>query len=120
MRSARMIAAGLLWCTALLGPLPTVAQVRQAAGPEPVVYTVRIPSPDSQIATIEAAQPDCPSLANMTATATLIAAAALMRRESRGGHYRSDFPDTLPDAQRSYLTLDQALAIRTASEPEKT
>ena len=73
-----------------------------------------------QIATIEAAQPDCPSLANMTATATLIAAAALMRRESRGGHYRSDFPDTLPDAQRSYLTLDQALAIRTASEPEKT
>lgn len=73
-----------------------------------------------QIAAIEAAQPDCPSLSNMTATATLIAAAALLRRESRGGHYRSDFPDTLPDAQRSYLTLDQALAIRAASEPEIT
>ena len=29
---------------------------------------------------------------NMCDTATLIAAAALARRESRGGHYRSDFP----------------------------
>jgi len=30
--------------------------------------------------------------ANMVETAGLIAEAALMRRESRGGHYRSDFP----------------------------
>jgi L-aspartate oxidase len=29
---------------------------------------------------------------NMTETARLIAEAALMRKESRGGHYRSDFP----------------------------
>jgi L-aspartate oxidase len=29
---------------------------------------------------------------NMLDTARLIAEAALMRRESRGGHYRSDFP----------------------------
>jgi L-aspartate oxidase len=27
-------------------------------------------------------------------TARLIAEAALMRRESRGGHYRADFPTT--------------------------
>jgi L-aspartate oxidase len=30
--------------------------------------------------------------ANMVETARLIAEAALMRKESRGGHYRSDFP----------------------------
>jgi L-aspartate oxidase len=30
--------------------------------------------------------------ANMIDTARLIARAALMRKESRGGHYRSDFP----------------------------
>jgi L-aspartate oxidase len=32
-----------------------------------------------------------------TLVATLLAEAALRRRESRGGHYRSDFPDTLPE-----------------------
>ncbi|MGB8622753.1 MAG: L-aspartate oxidase, partial [Paracoccaceae bacterium] len=35
----------------------------------------------------------CPAFLNMTATATLIAAAALLRKESRGGHYRADFPE---------------------------
>lgn len=66
-----------------------------------------------QIAAIEAAAKDNPGLLNMTATATLIAAAALMRQESRGAHCRSDFP--LPDpaqAQRSRLTLSDALALR--------
>jgi predicted metalloprotease with PDZ domain len=54
-----MIAAALLCCTALLGPLSAVAQVTQAAGPEPepVVYTIRVPSPETQIATIEASLP---------------------------------------------------------------
>jgi L-aspartate oxidase len=32
--------------------------------------------------------------ANMVETARLIAEAALIRKESRGGHYRSDFPRT--------------------------
>jgi L-aspartate oxidase len=57
-------------------------------------------------------------LANMLITAKLIAAAALLRQESRGAHFRRDFP--LPDqrfARRSFLTLDQADAIaREASE----
>lgn len=66
------------------------------------------------IADIENANSDCESLLNMTATATLITASALMREESRGGHYREDFPeanDTM--AKRSRLTLKQAMALRT-------
>jgi L-aspartate oxidase len=75
----------------------------------------------TDIAAIEAAQLGCETLANMTATATLIAAAALLRRESRGAHFRSDFPH--PDGAtgiRSLMTLTDALAIRatmTRKEP---
>jgi L-aspartate oxidase len=57
-------------------------------------------------------------LANMLVTAKLIAAASLVRQESRGAHFRRDYP--LPDqrfARQSFLTLDQADAIaREASE----
>ncbi|SLN30635.1 L-aspartate oxidase [Pseudoruegeria aquimaris] len=53
------------------------------------------------------------SLKNMLATATLIAAAAWRRRESRGGHYRSDFPEADPaQAQRSRLTLADAETLQ--------
>jgi aspartate oxidase len=31
-----------------------------------------------------------------------------MRQESRGGHWRSDFPVTASSGARSFLTLDQA------------
>ncbi|MTE01041.1 L-aspartate oxidase [Paracoccus sp. YIM 132242] len=72
------------------------------------------------IAAVESAQPDCPRLANMTATATLICAAALARRESRGAHCRTDFPDALPVARRSRMTLAEALALRPAPQPEPT
>jgi L-aspartate oxidase len=40
----------------------------------------------------------------------MIAVAALRREESRGGHYRTDFPDTLPAAVPSSLTLADAFA----------
>lgn len=70
----------------------------------------------AEIARIEAAQPECPGLLNMTATATLIAAAALAREESRGAHFRADFPEAAPAAQRSRFTLDEALAIRARCE----
>lgn len=50
---------------------------------------------------------------NMLAAATLIAAAALLRTESRGGHYRTDFPDKDAAQQtRSEITLAQAIALR--------
>jgi len=42
--------------------------------------------------------------------ARLVGQAALDRRESRGGHYRSDFPDPLPEAKRTFTTLAAAEA----------
>ncbi|MEO8321630.1 MAG: L-aspartate oxidase, partial [Bradyrhizobium sp.] len=55
-------------------------------------------------------------LANGTSAASdpalvglMIAVAAFQREESRGGHYRTDFPDTLPAALPSSLTLADAL-----------
>jgi L-aspartate oxidase len=80
-----------------------VGVVRDAAG---LKRALRI------IADIEAVNPE-QAMQNMTATATLIAAAALAREESRGGHFRSDFPETDPDmAERTHITLEEARAIR--------
>ena len=54
-----------------------------------------------------------PGWRNMLAAATLIAAGALMREESRGGHHRLDFPQTAPErADRTRLTLAEAEALR--------
>jgi len=67
----------------------------------------------NRISDLEQANAGCESFLNMTATATLIAASALIREESRGAHERSDFPDvSAGPAQRSRMTLAQALRIR--------
>jgi L-aspartate oxidase len=42
--------------------------------------------------------------------ARLVAQSALDRRESRGGHYRSDFPEALAEARRTFTTLAAAKA----------
>jgi L-aspartate oxidase len=52
-----------------------------------------------------------PALQNMTAAARLVTAAALARRESRGGHYRSDYPQTDAVSHRTFMTLAEAQAI---------
>jgi L-aspartate oxidase len=41
----------------------------------------------------------------------MIAVAALLREESRGGHFRTDFPGPGTVARRSALTLQEALRI---------
>ena len=48
---------------------------------------------------------------NALITAKMIAVSALLRQESRGGHYRVNFPDEVPElAQRSFLSLKVANA----------
>jgi L-aspartate oxidase len=41
----------------------------------------------------------------------MIAVAAYRREESRGGHYRTDFPDTLTAAAPSFIGLSEALGV---------
>ncbi len=53
-----------------------------------------------------------PALRNIATTALLIAAAAYDRRESRGAHFRRDFPTADPaQARRTMMTLADARAI---------
>jgi len=49
-----------------------------------------------------------PALLNMTAAAKLVTAAALARHESRGGHWRSDYPRTRKTGARTFMTLADA------------
>jgi L-aspartate oxidase len=52
------------------------------------------------------------ALRNMATSALLVASSAWTRRESRGAHYRSDFPDeTAPARRRTMTTLDTARRI---------
>jgi L-aspartate oxidase len=52
-----------------------------------------------------------PALLNMTAAAKLVTAAALARTESRGGHWRSDHPQTADKGARTFMTLADAERI---------
>jgi len=52
-----------------------------------------------------------PALLNMTAAAKLVTAAALARKESRGGHWRTDYPETQKPATRTFMTLADAERI---------
>jgi len=55
-----------------------------------------------------------PSLLNMTVAAKMVVAGALARRESRGGHYRSDYPRTDSVPVRTFMTLADADRIAAA------
>ena len=45
--------------------------------------------------------------------ARLVAACALARRESRGGHYRADFPRRRRAPRRTFVTLRRPAAAAT-------
>lgn len=52
------------------------------------------------------------ALRNKATTALIVAASAWSRRESRGGHYRSDYPSEVPSlAHRTLTTLEAAREI---------
>ncbi len=70
------------------------------------------------LADIRAAEARCSrvSIRNMMISARIIAASALKRTESRGGHFRSDYPDADPaQARRSYTTLPEVEAVSEAA-----
>ena len=74
------------------------------------------------IAQLEKANGADPDMRNMTATASLIAGAALNRTESRGGHFRSDYPTADPaQAKRTFVTLAEIRAtVALAVQQTKT
>ncbi|SDQ81312.1 L-aspartate oxidase [Pseudovibrio sp. Tun.PSC04-5.I4] len=51
------------------------------------------------------------SIRNMVIAAKLITGSALLREESRGGHFRSDFPQKSDVASRSYTKLSKIEAL---------
>lgn len=72
-----------------------------------------------QIASLAASHATCIDFQNMSATATLIASAALARRESRGAHWRDDFPHSDPaQATRSRMSLTDAQHLSQTTTPE--
>jgi L-aspartate oxidase len=62
-----------------------------------------------------------PALLNMVAAAKLVTAAALVRHESRGGHWRSDYPYTDKTGARTFMTLADAdrIAAKVEALPDR-
>ncbi|MCW9033024.1 MAG: L-aspartate oxidase [Rhodospirillales bacterium] len=64
-----------------------------------------------EILQIEENLPALGGLSNQATVLKMIGISALLRQESRGGHFRSDFPESKESfAKRSFLTLEQANA----------
>lgn len=74
------------------------------------------------LAVLDALEARCArrSILNMMTAGKVVAAAALLRTESRGGHWRSDHPELDPaQAHRSFLTMSQVdEVVRAAVESD--
>ena len=71
-----------------------------------------------ELGTIEQDAGNDSVLANMVLTARLITAAALQRKESRGGHFRSDYPKSSNAlAKRTFITLAALEALEGKTTP---
>ena len=66
----------------------------------------------AEIDDLESAAGRAPALT----AARLVAVAALRRQESRGAHFRLDFPEPIEPPVRTFITLDQALGPVAAAE----
>lgn len=64
-----------------------------------------------QLRRLERMAAGMPHLANMAVTALMITASAYRREESRGAHFRSDFPEKSATPVRTSLTLEAAREI---------
>jgi L-aspartate oxidase len=72
----------------------------------------------AEIARIERESAHLPQTRNMATAALMVTAAALKREESRGGHFRADFPQSDPkQAKRTFLTLNEAHGIAASVAP---
>jgi L-aspartate oxidase len=69
----------------------------------------------ARLAELASASPVDPETANMLTVAQLIVSAALAREESRGAHYRTDFPEANPAlAGRHTLIAGRSAAAATS------
>ena len=63
----------------------------------------------------------CPAMRNMVTAALMVAAAAYRRQESRGAHFRADYPQAdAAQAVRHTLTYEQAMSIAADAAARQT
>jgi L-aspartate oxidase len=95
-------------------PAPALAELRRAMGARAGVVREAggLSSLLAQIGELEDRHGAAPPLV----AARLLAQAALDRQESRGGHWRADFPETSRVAERTFITLAGPAATKVAAE----